>query len=233
MRKLVSVSLSIAALVAHAAAANAVSMSVTYNLTGTLTVPIVGLISPNVTGTLNVSYANATGVTSGSTGMVFHGPATIAAGTLMAPLAFNVLGQAGITGSLAGPLTNMGPGALSSGAGNLMLPFTAMLTGMVHCSDIVPGACAGFGFPNSVAVPAAQSPAGVLSALGVGAISGLLLPAFAFNSLVVGSFQGFPIIAALAATEVSRHVVPEPTTMPLLALGLVAFALTGRRLRRR
>ena len=233
MRKLICLSLAIAAVVLHGVEARAASMNVTYTLSGVAIVPVVGVIS-NLTGSMNVVYTATGGTVSGPNGNVPHGPAVIAGGTLMAPFNFTVFGQGGFVGSAQGPIGEAGLGALSSGAGNLTLPFAGTLTGMIHCTDILPGFCAGQGFPTSVPVPITLGPAGTLNGPLVGAVSGMILPTIAFSPALLGTFQSFPILATLTATEVSRHyraqAVPEPGTMPLMAIGLVLFGIAGRQM---
>jgi hypothetical protein len=92
--------------------------------------------------------------------------------------------------------------------------------------------------PLTASVPIALSlvlPGGAaitLAAPGAATTGSTLNPSFAFDPIVLGTILGLPYTLNLSAQEVSRHVIPEPTTLPLVALGLAGAALAGRRVRR-
>ena len=226
MRKLSLALVTAFGMTAVAPAAHALPVSITYALTGVVSVQSLALpVGPAGTGYLALQYSatpgNAglasiplppgasVGLASGSVhlqGFSFMQVVNLAVGGAAFTGFANVFGGASAPGALAG-------GNLSVG------PAPATIMGQFHCTG---APCPGFGFPISIPQPLSGPLAPMIAAV-VGLPPGIAL-AFALNPFVVGSFAGFPLTAMLTATEVSRHVIPEPTTAPMLAIGLVALA---------
>jgi hypothetical protein len=75
--------------------------------------------------------------------------------------------------------------------------------------------------------------ASLMAAVGSAPSIALVFPFAPFTfALFPGPGGPVPITAMLTATEISRHVVPEPMTGSLVALGLAGLAIGRWHLRR-
>lgn len=213
-------------------------MIVDYALSTSVFLPALGAFNSPVpgVGTFTVRYNSATGPgASATTGTVFHGGARVLGGTNMVPVSFTIFGGTTVTGFSTSAFGVGAPGTLSSG-GNLVLGFQGTNMGVVHCTGAL---CSGLvGIPPSLTITLGGNPLSVvgvplplpltfaISATGLGAVG---VPSTITFAPLVGTAGGQASTTFYTATEISRHYVPEPSTLPLLGMGLAFVGVAGRR----
>ncbi len=231
MKKLVLVLAAAFGVAAGAPSAQALPVDITYGLSGVLAVPAVGIpaLGPLGSGSLTIRYSAASansGLASvplppGALVGLSSGPVHLQLLTFMQVIGFAFAGDVftGMVSAMAGPSA---PGLLAAGGTLMIGPVSGGFAGTIHCAGAT---CAGVGLPVSVMVPIGGPFVAPLAAL-LGPPPSIAL-AFPLAPFPVGTFAGFVITAMLSATEVSRHVTPEPTSAALLGLGLLGLASIG------
>lgn len=218
-------------MMAAAPAAQALPVDITYGLSGVLALPSLGVpaIGPPGMGSMTIRYSAASAnsllatlpLPPGASVGLSSGSVHLQMLTFMQIIAFAFAGDV-FSGMVTAAAAPSAVGTLAGGM--LSIPgVMGSFMGSIHCTGAT---CGLAGLPVSVVVPLSGvfGPA-VLAAL-VGPAPGIAL-AFPLAPVALGSFGGFPITGMLSASEVSRHVTPEPTSAALLGLGLAGLAAFG------
>ena len=214
-----------------APAAHGLSMDITYNVSATASLG--GTAMGTITGTVGIRYTatGTPGQVTTSLGTVLHGPAHLLGGTLTGTFSAMVYGDT-VTGSLTAIMPGSPPGTLKS-VGSLSFPaVNVIVNGLIHCTGAT---CGLVGLPQSLPVPLSSLfPPVVVPVKVPGAAPGSALPkTLTWSAMSLGSMGSMPLTATVVATEINRHLVPEPSTLPLVAMGLAGIAGVAARQRSR
>lgn len=209
-----------------AAPVRAATLSVEFDLTGSTVSLLGGVISVPPDGAVTVGGGRITFLADAFTQQAVAGPAQLEDFAFALSLDADLLGQAHVTGTVAGSqqgsaFASLGPALTQV---SLLAPFQVLYTGTVQCAGT---GCGALGtFPVFVGTP--------LTFLGALAVGNLASVGNAtLQASLPFSLAGFTGVLHLSGAEVSRVFVPEPSSFGLLGLGLAALAAGAARRHRR
>ena len=216
----------LAVVVSLAGPVSAATLSVEFDFTGSTVTLLGGVVVVPPDGTITVGSGRITFLADEFTQQAIAGPAQLADVGLALTLDANLLGQAHITGTVAGSQVGGASGSLNGALTQVSLlgPLQILYTGTVQCAG---SGCGAVGtFPVTLGT--------ILTFLGSFGVGNLASVGNAtVNATLPFSLAGFTGILQLSGAEVSRVFVPEPGSFGLLALGLGALAGSAQIRRRR
>lgn len=206
-----------ATLLLPVAPASAATIDVTYGLSGGFLVGGTTPMGTGGTGTMTLRYQ----ATFPST--IQPGPVAVVSFNF-GPQTFNIPSIFGVTNAaMTGAVGfQINGGAGIYGGGNLSLLHTnGLQTGFIHCQNATACGVLGLGaflVTQPLGITTAVSPTAPVPMSGP-AVATPATATLRIPTTLLATFLGVPGTWTFVGTEISRTVIPEPTTLPLLALG--------------